>query len=125
MKAAVTLSLLTTLVAGSAFASCEAPNYSIKVPSGATATKDEMLATQHSIKDYDAAMKVYAACLREDEDKEIAAAGDKATEDQKQKIHNKYADMTNVQVSKLEALAASFNVEIKAWKAKNAPPPAN
>ncbi|HTP39986.1 MAG TPA: hypothetical protein VMI92_10475 [Steroidobacteraceae bacterium] len=121
MKAAVTVSLLAALVAGPAFASCEAPNTTIKVPSGETATKDEMLVTQRAIKDLDAATKVYETCLQQDSDAAVAAAGDKATDEDKNKIATPYVQKQNAAVDKVKAIADSFNAELKIWRAKNQP----
>ncbi|MFT3907713.1 MAG: hypothetical protein QM718_15555 [Steroidobacteraceae bacterium] len=120
MKAVVTLSMLAFVAAGPTFAACEAPNQSIKVPSGASASRDEMLATQRAIKEYDAAVKTYSACLKSEQDAAIAAGGDKITADEKSKIEAKYAERQNAEVDKVTAVAAAFNVELKAFKAKNA-----
>lgn len=125
MKAVVTLSLLAALAAGPAFAACEAPNNSIKVPSGATATKDEMLATQRAIHEYDAAVTAYSACLAQESDAAVAAAGDKATDEDKNKIATPYTQKQNAAVDKVKNVADAFNTELKIWRTKNtAPAPA-
>lgn len=120
MKAVVTLSMLALVAAGPVLAACEAPTSSIKVPSGSSATRDDMLATQRAIKEYDAAVKSYSQCLQSEQAAAVAAAGDKVTPEEKTKIEAKFAERQNAEVDKLTAIAASFNAELKVFKAKNA-----
>ena len=46
MKILFTASILGVLAAGSAYADCPKPDNSVSIPSGASATKDEMIAAQ-------------------------------------------------------------------------------
>jgi hypothetical protein len=119
MKALLALSIVATLLAGQAFAACQAPANSVKVPNGSKASKDEMLATQRAVKDYDAAVKTYADCLKSEQEEKLQAGGASLSEEQKQKINMEYAKRQNEEVDKLEKLAAKFNLELKAYKAKN------
>lgn len=96
--------LLTGLVAiagfagQSAFAGCTEPSEVTDVPSGATASRDDMLAAQRAVKAYDAAVKDYTSCL--------TAAGDTSNKG-------------NEAVDKLTKVAAKFNQELHAFKEKN------
>jgi hypothetical protein len=123
MNALLPLSLIAALAAAPVFADCPAPNSDIKIPDGATATKDQMLAAQHSIKDADAAIATFAECLRDEQDAKIAAGGDKMTDADKLKISTDYVNRQNAEVEKLQKLADQFNVELRAYKAKLAPTP--
>ncbi len=124
MKVLLPLSLLAALAAAPVYADCTAPNSAVKIPDGAAATKDEMLAAQHAIKDADAAIAVFADCLRAEQDAKIAAGGDKLSDADKLKISAEYVNRQNVEVEKLQKLADQFNVELRAYKAKLPPPAA-
>lgn len=119
MKALLPLTIVATLFAGTASAACTAPDNIAKIPNGSKATKDEMVAAQRSVKAYDAAVKVFTDCLKTEQDAEIAAGGEKMTEDQKTKVAGRYAERQNVEVDKLQKAADKFNTELKAYKAKN------
>jgi hypothetical protein len=124
MKFLLPLSLLTALVAAPAFADCSAPSNEVKVPDGAAATKDEMIAAQHAVKDYNDTVKNYIDCITKEMDAKVAAGGDKLNDTDRQKISKEYADMQNAAVERVQKVADKFNVELRAWKAKNAPPAA-
>src|SRR5580692_1105764 len=109
MKFLLPLSLLALLATGSAFADCIPPNHTIKVPSGATATKDEMVAVQHELKTWNAEVVDYKSCLDLQQDAAVAALGDKATDDQRNKVAKKYGDLYNNEVDKLTDVANRFN----------------
>ena len=123
MKFLLPLSLLTALIAAPAFAACPAPANSVVVPDGANATKDEMIAAQHAVKDYNAAVKDYIDCLGKALDAKLAAGGEKMTDTDRKKINSEYGALQNTVVDEVQKVADKFNVELRAWKAKNAPPP--
>ncbi|MEO1202755.1 MAG: hypothetical protein AAFX10_08615 [Pseudomonadota bacterium] len=115
-KRLVTLSLGAALLAtaGAAAAACEYPDRA-DLPNGATATEEEMIAGQRSIKKFMADMDAYLACIEketegadvEGEDPEIAA--------QRQAIAVK---RHNAAVDELEQVAAAFNEQVRAFKAR-------
>jgi len=120
MKLMLPLTLTALLFAGQALAAdCTVPANTASVPNGAKATKEEMLAAQKTVKAYDAAVKTYTDCLKTAQDAEIAAGGDKLTDEQRNKIIDKYAGKSNAEVDKVQKLADKFNIELKAYKAKN------
>ena len=122
MKALLPLSLLTILLARSALADCPPPDNAVIVPDGASATKEAMVAAQHAVKDYNAAVQQFTECLKAEQDAKIAAGGDKLKDTDKQKIAGEYVARQNAEIDKLQKIADKFNVELRAWKAKNAPP---
>ncbi len=124
MKFLLPLSLLTVLVTAPAFANCSAPSNEVKVPNGATATKDDMVAAQHAVKDYNAAVKDYIDCITKEMDARVAMGGDKLTDADRLKISTEYTAMQNAAVDRVQKVADKFNVELRAWKTKNAPPAA-
>ena len=124
MKALWPASLLAALLAAPAYADCTPPNSDINIPDGNTATKDEMIAAQHAVKTADTAMQQYSECLKAEQDTKLAAGGDQMKDDEKLKIATEYASRQNAEVEKLQKVADKFNVEVRAWKAKNVPPAA-
>jgi hypothetical protein len=113
MKTMLALSLLTALAASPAFADCQPPSESVAIPNGTAATRDEMVMAQKAVRAFDAAVKTYTECLQQEEDAKIAAGGDK------EKLAKQYADLQNTQVDKAQKLADKFNLELRAYKAKN------
>ena len=121
MKVLLPLSLLALLATGPALADCTVPVHSIKVPSAATATKDDMIAVQRELKTWNAEVVDFKSCLDLQQDAAMAALGDKATDDQRNKVAKKYNDLYNNEVDKLTDVANRFNIEVKAFKAKTTP----
>jgi hypothetical protein len=114
------LPIVAALVAMPAHADCTAPDVNVTIPDGASATMDDMLKTQRAIRDGNSAVEAYSQCLRGLADAEIAAGGDKLKDQDKQKIAAKYDAIANVVIDKLQGLADKFNVEVRAYKAKQA-----
>ena len=112
-KITLTVAMFAMLAAARAHADCPVPDSAVLIPDGNTATRDEMIAAQKAIKTFDAAVKAYADCMQQEEDAKVAAGADKA------KTNAQYAKLTNAQVDKLQAIADKFNIELRAFKAKN------
>ncbi|NJD31567.1 MAG: hypothetical protein FIB04_06750 [Gammaproteobacteria bacterium] len=122
MKISTRLSLLAVLLASgvSAHAACVYPQAPTKFPNGATATKDEMLAAQKSVKEYQAAVEgTYLPCLEQEKNAAVAALdpADPDLANKKQSIEAVWAKKNNAAVDELQAVAAHFNDEIKAYSA--------
>jgi len=115
----LTLFLLTAVSSGYglAAAACESPS-PVTMPDGATSTRDQMLAAQAQVKAYQAAMNEFVACL----DSEADAQGDQAPAEFKSLMVERH----NTAVTEMEAVAAAFNEQLRAFRAANpAPPPKN
>ena len=115
----LTSCVLTALASGYCFtaAACEAPS-PVTMPDGATSTRDQMLAAQAQVKAYQAAMNEFVACL----DSEADAQGDQAPAEFKSLMVERH----NTAVTEMEAVAAAFNEQLRAFRAANpAPPPKN
>jgi len=103
-------------VAQSALA-CDYPNR-IKIPNGTTATKEDMLEGQRGVKQFVADMQVYLECIVQEEKTARAAMENLSAEDEQQRedmLNKKY----NAAVDEMERIAAQFNVEVQAYKAKS------
>jgi hypothetical protein len=91
--------IVTQFVSRAAFAAtCMEPTLVTEIPSGASASREEMLAAQRAMKVYDNAVKAFSDCLRD--------AGDTTSR-------------ANAAVEKLQKLAERFNVELHAFKERN------
>lgn len=103
------LAVLASGLASAGFA-CDYPAL-VQVPDGASATIDQMVAAQESVKTYMADMDAYLTCVNE----ELAAAGDDAPEEFKSIMVSRH----NAAVTEMEAVAASFNEQIAAFREAN------
>jgi hypothetical protein len=95
---------------------CDYPER-VTVPNGTTATKDDMLQGQRSIKKFVADMEVYLECIIAEEKTARASIVDISPEDEQQRedlLNKKY----NAAVDEMERIAAQFNVEVQAYRAK-------
>jgi hypothetical protein len=103
--------LLAVFIAAApaAQAACTYPE-EVKIPDGASATKEDMVAGQKSVKAYMAAVEAYLACLDEEE----KALGEAVTDEQRQ-VH---AKRHNAAVDSMSELAARFNEQVRAFKAQ-------
>lgn len=126
MKTIATLRLLsipallaTSLAVGAA---CVYPQAPQSLPNGATATKDEMVAAQGSIKEYKTAVEgEYLSCLEKEKTDALAALDPADPEFEKKKavVESIHAKRHNAAVDELQALAGRWNEEIKAFQAKS------
>jgi rhamnose utilization protein RhaD (predicted bifunctional aldolase and dehydrogenase) len=96
---------------------CDYPER-VSIPNGNTATKDEMVAGQRGVKQYMADMEAYLACIEEED--EIDRAGieepDPIVEAQRDEMLVK---KHNAAVEEMEKIAAAFNEEVRAYKARS------
>ena len=91
--------VLTQLCARSAFAAdCVEPPAVTEIPNGSSATREQMLSAQRTIKAYDIAIKAYSDCLRDANDE---------------------TNRANQAVERLQKLAEKFNVQLIAFKGRN------
>ena len=119
MKPMLYLTLTALFFTGQVMADCTKPTTDAKIPNGSKATKDEMVVAQRAVKAYNDGVKEYQECLKTEQDGEIAKGGDKLTDEQRQKIVDKYIKLSNDEYDKVQKLADKFNVELRAYKAKN------
>ena len=95
------LAILCTIIVAaplSAVENCVEPTPPGDPPSGATATRQEMLAAQSAIKVYDVAVGAFAECI---------------------KTSGGPASKADDAVRSVEKIAARFNAELRAFKQRN------
>ncbi len=115
IKSGITIAAAILFLAPVAFA-CDYPRRA-KLPNGSTASKDEMLAGQTSVKAYMASMEEYLACIDTEEKDSVAALAD-PSEDELAQREVAIAKKHNAAVEEMELVAAQFNVEVQAYKAQ-------
>jgi len=105
-------------VGTAANAECIYPKAPSDMPNGATATEQEMVAGMKAVKEYNAQVTAYLSCLDMKMETDIAAAGTDAPADTIAQIKAINAKRHNAAVDELEAHAARFNEQVKAFKGK-------
>jgi hypothetical protein len=106
--------LLASLATGAAQATCIYPREPENIPDGATATYDEMVAAQTAVKQFDADISAYNACL-EMELQAILADPD-LDEARKAEFGTMQAKKNNAAVDHAQAVATRFNEQLRAYK---------
>ena len=120
MKVLLPALLIAAALASPVHAACTAPTNTVKIPNGSTATMEEMLAAKKAIQENNAVVETYTQCLKAEQEAKIAAGGPDMKDEAKVKISTEYANLQNAEVEKLQKLADQFNVEVRAFKAKQA-----
>jgi hypothetical protein len=121
MKVLLPIALLA-LLAGPVHAACSYPTAPTKVPDGSTATLAEMVAAQKLVKKFDEEINAYTACIKLEENAQLAKGGDKLTAEQKSAIEQQQAQKNNAAVDEDQKVADRFNEQIRIFKAKGAAP---
>jgi len=118
MKALLAMAFAAATAA--TYADCPYPQAPTKLPDGATAKLEEMVAGQKAVGDYQKAINDYTACIDKELDDAIAKGGDKLKPDDKKKMQQVEAQKHNAAVDQLQAVADRFNEQVKIFKAKAA-----
>jgi hypothetical protein len=114
--------LIPLLLLGATVASadCVYPQAPQALPNGTKATKDEMIAAQGQVKEYSAAVQEkYLPCLEKEKVDYIAALDNMDPEytAKKTAIEDVHAKKHNAALDELQAVAARWSEELKAFKA--------
>src|SRR6516164_2776087 len=118
MKALLAMVLAAT--AAPVFADCPYPQAPTKIPDGATATLEDMVAGQKAVGEYQKSINDYTACIDKELDDAIAKGGDKLKPAQKADMQRVEAQKHNAAVDQLQAIADRFNEQVKVYKARTA-----
>ena len=97
-------------------ADCTYPKAPPAAPNGATATRDEMLASKGQLDKYQTEVNTYLACLEEDAKKRIAEAGD--NQDLVGQIQKQLSSRHNATLDELQTKADDFNTQLRAFNKK-------
>lgn len=112
------MALAALLAAGFAQAECVYPKAPSSMPDGKTATEEEMLEGMKAVKTYNGEVTAYLSCLDMEMQSRIDAAGAEAPADQIAQIKAIQTKRHNAAVEELEAHAARFNEQVRAYKAR-------
>jgi hypothetical protein len=111
----LTLACLVAVASGCTFAAAACQNPAmVPMPDGKSSTLEQMVAAQGQVKAYMAAMQEFLSCV----DNEASAKGENAPAEYKALMVNRH----NTAVGEMEAVAAAFNEQLKAFKAANPAP---
>ena len=105
---------------GPAYADCPYPPAPDKLPDGATATLEDMLAGQKAVKAYQTAIDAYVACIDKELDAAITKGGDQLKPAQKADMQHVEAQKHNAAIDQEQAVADRFNEQVKVFKARTA-----
>jgi hypothetical protein len=111
---------MALIAAAPAFADCPYPAAPGKLPDGASATMQDMLDGQKTVKEYEKAVNDYTSCIDKDLDDQIAKAGDQLKPERKTEMQRVEAQKHNAAVDQLQSVADRFNEQVKVFKAKQA-----
>jgi len=100
-------------------ADCTYPRAPANLPDGRTATQEEMVTGMKVVKDYNALVTSYLACLDEKMNTDLANAGPEASSDVVAQIKAINAKRHNAAIEELEAHAARFNEQVRTFKTKS------
>lgn len=106
---------LATIILAPAALACDYPAEP-EIPDGATASKDEMITASRAVRDFQAALETYRACIDAAETDAVAALED-PTDDElrnRQEVLNKRYNATVEQEQRVVAL---FNASVQAYRA--------
>jgi len=106
--------LLASLTAGAAQATCIYPREPENIPDGATATYDQMVAAQKAVKQFDADITAYNACL--DMELQAMLADPNLDETRKTELAAMQAKKNNAAVDHVTAVADRFNEQLHAYQ---------
>jgi hypothetical protein len=118
MKMLLATAAVALLAAGTAHADCPYPAAPDKLPDGATATLDEMMAGQKTVNAYNKAVNDYVSCIDKQLDDDIAKQGDKLKPQQKTEMQRVEAQKHNAAIDQLQSIADRFNEQVKVYKAR-------
>jgi hypothetical protein len=120
MKALFAVALGAALMAGAAHAECPYPPAPDKLPDGANASLEEMLAGQKTVKAYQKAIDDYVVCIDKELEEAIAKGGDTLKPKQKADMQHVEAQKHNAAIDQEQSLADRFNEQVKLFKARTA-----
>ena len=112
--------LAASFAVHAANAACTYPVGPGKFPDGNVASREEMTAAKKVVVQYNTDMDTYLACIRSEFQSKAAEQGG-ATAEQKAELQRVLGQKETAAIKEVTDLTESFNVQLRAWKAKNAP----
>jgi hypothetical protein len=101
-------------------ADCSYPRAPDRIPDGSTASLDQMKTAKTAVEKYNKDMEAYLSCIKLEYDDQVAKQGSALSEDQKKQMATMHAQKNDAAVDELQSVAARFNEQVRAYKAKPA-----
>ena len=111
------LALLAALATTTAQAACVYPRAPENIPDGRTATYDQMVAAQQAVKQFDADIAAYNACLNME--LEALLASPDIDDARKAELAEMQVKKNNAAVDEAQVVADRFNEQLRAYKEAN------
>jgi len=113
----LTLALIALAASGAAHATCIYPRAPDRLPDGATASYEEMVAAQKAVQQFNEDINAYNSCL----DLELATLEKSGTYDENrlQELRAIQAKKNNAAVDEVQAVADRFNEQLRVFKARD------
>lgn len=118
MKALAAVLVLACTAGAPAWGACSYPRAPEKIPDGATAALEDMLAAQKAIKTYNDEIKAYTDCLKLEHDTTMTQGSETLTPEQKADMERMQVQKNNAAVDEAEAVTARFNEQVKIFRAR-------
>jgi hypothetical protein len=113
----LTLALLVLAASGAAQAACIYPRAPERLPDGATASYEEMVAAQKAVKQFNEDINAYNSCL----DLEMTTLEQSGTYDENRlaELRAMQAKKNNAAVDEVQSVADRFNEQLRIFKARD------
>ena len=111
-QVALTVSIFSLLLTHSLNAECNYPKKDFVIPSGSNSTEPEMVKVMNKVKDYQASLSSYRACLEEDI-KKISPESEAYAE-----LESMMTQRFNASITEEENLAEEWGAAVRAFKAQ-------
>jgi hypothetical protein len=108
--------------ASAAFLACAAPIEPERLPDGANAPREQMIAAHNAVKAFDSATGSYNDCLKSIAEQLTKQYGGVASQAALTGVTRLHAKLHNAAVDRDEVLANRFNEELRAYKARSQSP---
>lgn len=118
MKKLSSLLVVGALFSSAVWADCKVPEPPRKMPDGATAKKEEMVAFKKLVDQYNSQTNTYLACIKDEHEKQLAKYP-KGDEELKKQFMESYTKKNDAAVDVAQEFVGRFNEQIKVFKAKN------
>ena len=113
----IALAMLAAMATATAQAACIYPRAPDNLPDGRTATYDQMVAAQKAVKQFDADIAAYNACLTMEL---VALLADPNIDDaRKAELADMQVKKNNAAVDEAQTVADRFNEQLRAYKEAN------
>ena len=113
----LSLSLIAELATSAAQAACIYPRAPESLPDGSSATYDQMVAAQQAVKQFDADVTAYNACL--DMELQAIMANPEIDDARKAELAAMQVKKNNAAVDEAQSVADRFNEQLRAYKEAN------